>query len=155
MTIGTSLLRSLAVLGLGMALLAVPPSAHGCSCGKNPPVAVALKDASSVFVGTVQSVRPVCVASYGLPLGSGCREWQLYTTDAQIVEFAVSTSFKGDGVATVSLLADSPRSSCYFAFDIGATYLVYAYTRCGDLETSVPEALRATLPNSLVDRVRD
>ena len=150
----TSLLRPVAVLALVSGLLAIPPSVQGCSCGRNPPVAVAFKSATSVFVGTVQSIRPVCVARLGLPLGRGPREWQVHDEDAQIVVFAVSEAFKGDRAATVSLLTDSPRSSCYFGFEVGSSYLVYAYERCG-LEPIGPTEFGVSLPISLVDRVRD
>jgi hypothetical protein len=97
-----------------------PTCVFACSCRPPSPPAAALADAAAVFAGRVTALSA--------PVDSG-------GADPVRVTFAVTRSWKGANQSTVVVNTPASSASCGVGFVKGQTYLVYAYSSEGRLET--------------------
>jgi L-aminopeptidase/D-esterase-like protein len=97
------------------------PVAHACSCVPAPPPLEAAAQATVVFVGTPVAEHP------GEKNASRARKF----------EFAVGEILAGTGKATLMVSTGLNSASCGCHFEIGATYLVYAYGEVTTLQTNI------------------
>ena len=95
----------------------VPPdAAHGCSCMQPGSPIGELEQASTVFRGTVTSVREYQNLFSNI----------ISSTDPTTVEFDVATVWKGDLPAAASFTTARLGGSCGFEFVEGQEYVVYS-----------------------------
>lgn len=88
---------------------APPPAFAACTCGTIDAPPAAYQNADAVFVGTVLSEFDYGRLSYAAD---------------QEIEFAVRRSWRGLISSRALVLSGGP---CYYLFDAGTEYLVYAY----------------------------
>ncbi|HEX9989406.1 MAG TPA: hypothetical protein VGE45_13140 [Chloroflexia bacterium] len=115
-------MRSISIsilLGIGiwfLASVAMPASAHACSCAPYPSPNEMLDKADIVFSGKVLSIR---VEGQDGPEDA---EWY------RVNVFQVGSVWKGRSQSQISVAtAGNPFSSCDTSFDVGENYLVYAF----------------------------
>ena len=95
----------------------VPPdAAHGCSCVQPGSPIDELEQASTVFRGTVTSVREYQNLFSNI----------ISSTDPTTVEFDAATVWKGDLPAAASFTTARLGGSCGFEFVEGQEYVVYS-----------------------------
>jgi hypothetical protein len=104
----------IAIILLGIAQSTAPLTAHACSCGKRRTPVQVLRQADAVFVGKViareeQQYKPQDSQSYTL------YSWT----------FEVTSALKG--VIGSHVIVSEDFSICNYGFDLGESYLVYAY----------------------------
>ncbi len=108
------------------------------SCAVKPTVAVATKEASVIFVGTVTKIAPAQTASASYPLyppnSRKKAEWEKTLWNVDIVTFSVSEAFKGVDSETIEVATGADGFAGYKFkggtwLKEGQTYLVYAYKR--------------------------
>ncbi|MBL9023835.1 MAG: hypothetical protein JNL21_16695 [Myxococcales bacterium] len=108
-----SLLRS---WGLPAALLAAvllhSGTSFACKCGPRSALAEELTNSSTVFLGSVESIRP------GRDDGAD--------GPTVTVSMVVSRSFKGNDGARLVVTTPAHASGCGFPFSVNETYLVFA-----------------------------
>jgi hypothetical protein len=97
-----------------------PPSAHGCSCVPTPPPAQAFQVADAVLMGKVLSIK------------EGPSPYHV------TAEIEVSKIWKGEKDFIIEILTTRDLGAmCGFYFQVGKTYLIYAYkNQDGLLETN-------------------
>ena len=111
----------------GIALLVIAgalfgsPSAQACSCLPPPPPLESAAQATVVFVGKVVAEQP------GEKKSSRARKF----------EFAVEEVLSGTGKATLLVSTGPNSASCGCDFEIGVSYLVYAYGELTSLGTNL------------------
>lgn len=107
---------------LALAALLLPPlagRAEACSCFAIPTPYQAYRDARAVFAGKVLGSRDVPTQEQG-------REG-VYTVNERRLRFAVEEVFKGPKAAEIEVNAGRTDSTCYSGFNVGQSYLIYAY----------------------------
>ena len=102
---------------LALAAFAIPADALACSCLQPQPIPEAVDDATRVFVGEVTSIEGVDLLH-------------------RRVTFHATEHFKGSRVETVQLVTAADGVMCGYPFHEGATYVVYAYGKHGELGTN-------------------
>lgn len=103
--------------------------ARACTCGPMRSTYDAYHAASAVFVGKA-------IGSRDVPLSRDINSKTAQFT-VRIFQFAVSESLKGEIGTQIDVSVGLVESSCYAAFTIGETYLVYAFrNEAGDLMSS-------------------
>ena len=104
------------------------------SCGVKPSVAVATRQASVIFVGTVTKIAPAQTARVSYPFNRKKVEWEKTLWNVDVVTFSVSEAFKGVDSETIDVATGADGFAGY-KFEGGTwlkegqTYLVYAYKR--------------------------
>lgn len=98
------------LLGSALCLL-FEPSANACSCGRSQLPRYEMMDASAVFLGDAVSRREVHARFGGM--------WE--------VEFDVAQVWKGPSRKTIRVRTQMYGTACGYPFEIGETYLVFAY----------------------------
>jgi hypothetical protein len=88
-----------------------------CSCFPLPPIYQSFNDADAVFIGKV-------VASNEPAEGD-----ESYDGHDIVFDFEVIENFKGVKGKRIKLNRGTKHSSCYSGYDVGETYLVYAYAK--------------------------
>lgn len=126
------LLRTLAVSTL---LLAYPRLAGACSCAGSDSPSEAFDGAHSVFVGTVTSI-------HGSRSGSGLADrvrdqLGLEEPYGREVRFTVTDSWKGVQSATTGVWTGFGGGDCGIGFNVGSSYLVYAFESEGASYTGI------------------
>ncbi len=105
------------LLVTGALLLALMPSSvAACSCSQTSPPAVELGLAAAVFTGVVQKVSRDAAES--------------------VVTLQVTGSWKGVSKAQKTVRTKADPEACGFSFEVGSSYLVYAYSRGPDTTTT-------------------
>jgi hypothetical protein len=100
-------MHTLASIAFAVGLL-IPGISWCCECGPPPPPKESLHDASAVFFGR-------CISGRLRPAAHKV-EWT----------FEVQRVWKGvSGQSRIAADGDALPSSCYYDFEIGATYIVY------------------------------
>ncbi len=116
------------------------------SCGVKPSVAVATKEASVIFVGTVTKIAPAQTASASYPFNRKKVEWEKTLWNVDVVTFSVSEVFKGMDSETIDVATGADGFAGY-KFEGGTwlkeeqTYLVYAYKREPLTSKEIPKKL--------------
>lgn len=112
-------------------------SADACTCLPISTPYKAYQEARAVFAGKV-------VSSTDVPLTERVRD-KTFTYVERRYRVAVTEWFKGAKTAEVEVSAGRTDSSCYVGFEVGETYLVYAY---GDSDAALHSEM-CTRTNSL------
>lgn len=124
-------------------LFALVLSAHvcvACSCGSKPTVAEAVANSELIFAGRLTKME-VVRRSVGLIDGKE------FYQELIICEFSSVDAFKGsiDVKEKVNVATSVAYSGCRFEFEIGTAYLVYAYTKDGELWTGRCDRTRSII----------
>ncbi len=102
--------RLLVIVGIALAGLAGAPTASACTCVEPPPPLEALEAADLVFAGLVIEILEPDSSMFTRSFRFAAkRRWKGPVTDTMRVETAWSSA------------------SCGYPFEVGETYLVYAY----------------------------
>ena len=103
-----------------LAIIAGPPQdASACTCYFPPPPAQAFAEADAVYLGKILSFKPDSAYS-------------------MIAEIDILKLWKGDKDAAGKLFTPGSPATCGHTFDVGQTYLVYAYKGAnGSLHTNI------------------
>lgn len=101
-------------------------SALACSCFPTPTPYRAFHEAKAVFVGKI-------ISSKDVPFSVKGRNGNFTMHDRHYI-FSVEESFKGANTSELEVNAGPANSSCFDPFEVGETYLVYAY---GDSESTL------------------
>lgn len=109
-------LASILTLTLGLSAADV---ALACSCAPAPAPAEARDQADAVFTGTVVEITPDRSGNYS------------------VVRFQVQQVWKGTRCREVTVTTGLSDLNCGYAFQTGQTYLVYAYSEKGKLNTNM------------------
>ncbi len=100
--------------------MGAPRRAFACSCVTPPTPLGALNDADAVFSGTVVSITPI---NQNAPGGI----YSLTPASNEVV-FSVSSVWKGVARSHVTVVTGMGGGDCGYSFNLGDTYLVYAYS---------------------------
>ena len=119
---GRTLVRLAAVLlAVGAALTVYAAPAGACDFPEPPPPDEALAEADAVFAGRIVTMRPAD------------RDMHVAVT------FAVDRIWDGPHDDRITVVTHEHEATCGYPFDPdGGGYLVYAYERDGELQTSLP-----------------
>lgn len=98
-------------------LVSLTPTAKACSCMESGPPCQAYWPASAVFTGQVIQVTTFTSDQENLP---GYQQ--------KLVRFAVSQTFRGVSGMTVETITGNGGGDCGYPFEVGQSYLVYAYS---------------------------
>lgn len=145
-----AVITKIAFAALFIVLPQLAGTASACSCMPTSSPYKALREARAVFAGKVISTADV-------PFTERVRD-KTYTYYERRYRVAVAESFKGAKAAEVEVSVGRTDSSCYSGFEVGESYLIYAYgdsdaalgtgmcTRTNDLAAALDEIhyLRAT-----------
>ena len=105
------------VMFLGLSHFAL--EARACTCAPQASVYQEYQLASAVFVGKATGSRDTKVSSQ---FGN-----QTVQSTRRIFQFSVSETLKGVKTSQIDISSGVLESSCYSGFNIGETYLVYAF----------------------------
>ncbi|NOT33633.1 MAG: hypothetical protein HOP12_05610 [Candidatus Eisenbacteria bacterium] len=110
---------SIAVAILGVFAVARIPAAHACSCTNERTVLEEFAIAHYVFGGTVTSVQP--------------------TSDSfnVIATFTPTIRWKGGLNSVVNVYTPRDESTCGFPFEVGESYLVFAFNSFASGQTGI------------------
>jgi hypothetical protein len=110
-------IRAGSALLLFLIVFAYPTSARACSCSESGSPADEFARAAAVFSGKVTRIREI---SYGYR-----------------VHFAVTRSWKGISTNTTEVTTGYGNGDCGYPFNVGETYVVYAYGMPDDLNAVI------------------
>lgn len=84
-----------------------------------------------VFMGTVTKITQAQRAGATMRFGSGRRasRWEQDVESVLVVTVEVSEPFKGVKSSTLELITETNTAGCGYPFEVGQTYLIYAYER--------------------------
>jgi hypothetical protein len=117
-------LLGLLFLLLLLTLLINPAPLFACSCAPPPPPAAALAEATAVFAGTVINIE--------------VEDGEIFSSaDPVAVTFEVATVWKGPVQQTLLVTTARDSASCGYSFEVGQSYLVYAYDAEDALQTGL------------------
>ena len=100
-------------------LLAIAPEALACTCDYSKTgtdARTALRKARAVFVGKVKAVTPARQV-----------EGDFTSPTDSFVQFTVERHWKGVKSHEIAVIADDPRGCAGPRFEVGKSYLVFAY----------------------------
>jgi hypothetical protein len=126
--------------------------ASACSCVRPSPPEKDFRTMPYVFMGTVVKITPAKKAGLVMPLG-GKRafKWEMEEEEVFVVTIEVRESFKGVKSSTVELVTETNTAGCGYPFEVGQTYLVYAFERARSSESfagkRVPRRLVRSVEN--------
>jgi hypothetical protein len=121
----TTTIRILAgLLGLfGMIGLGAAPAAFACSCAPPPPPREARDQADAVLTAKVLEITTE--SQPGLPVGR------------RTVRAQVEKIWKGQTCGELTVTTGLGDADCGYAFEVGKTYLIYAFLENGGLATNI------------------
>lgn len=109
-------------LGLVLALAAAP-AAFACSCAPPPPPQEARDQAAAVLAGKVLEITTE--TQPGLPVGR------------RTVRLQVEKIWKGAACGEMTVTTGLGDADCGFSFEVGKSYLIYAFQENGGLATNI------------------
>jgi len=133
-----------------VALLLGANIASACSCVPAPSPDKAFRSVPSVFIGTVTKITPAERAIAVMPLsGDGAGKWEQMVESVWIVSLNIQDTFKGVRNSTIELVTNSDSAACGYDFEVGQSYLVYAYERADAGQRYAGEGLSRKLIQSV------
>lgn len=105
--------------------------ASACSCVRPSPPEKDFRTVPYIFMGTVTKITPAKKAGLVMPLGGGRRasKWKMEEEDVFVVTIEINEPFKGLKRSAVEIVTETGTSACGYPFEVGQSYLVYAYER--------------------------
>ncbi|MGQ0602736.1 MAG: hypothetical protein ACT4QE_13710 [Anaerolineales bacterium] len=127
----------IAIIAVLLGLIAPPPrTAWACSCAMPGTPAQEFAQREAVFVGEVTGVRGAVSPSVAPWLFQISRYFQGYQPPyGRVVSWRVIDSWKGVNTTTVDVQTGYGDADCGYGFQMGQTYLLYAYR--GDAQSAV------------------
>ena len=121
-------------------------NASACSCVAAASPDKAFRSAPSVFIGMVTKITPAKRAGAVMPLsGKKAGQWEQMEEGVWVVTLNVQESFKGVRGSAVELVTDTDTAACGYPFEVGQSYLVYAYQRASARQRYGGEGLSRSL----------
>jgi len=105
-------------------------SAEACTCAGPNPVCSSYWQHEAVFVGQVISIESV-------PGEIALSNNQTFPITLRRVHLRVTEAFSGVTTAEVDVETGAGGGDCGYAFQVGSTYVVYAYGKSGKLGTGI------------------
>ena len=103
--------------------LAAVPAAFACSCAPPPPPGEARDQADAVLAGTVLEITTE--TQPGLPVGR------------RTVRLQIEKIWKGQDCGELTLTTGLGDADCGYGFEVGKSYLIYAFQENGGLATNI------------------